>query len=258
MSTYLQIVNDAGSVIVDDNTPWLCVTRHLLLSAIGVYNTYSNLAQGDSGAPSDRMITSCNSYMITLNSGESLVGFRADPGQEGVIISGHPLSSTQYVITVAVVTGHTLDASKIHVYVYGTCTADTEHGCGIVAYNAAGKCVFSSQQQLLDVVGTYKTRYAPGGASDGSSKPWSSITNTFALRGADSNVAVIMNNTVADWLSQKNSNGQVVTYGLEFGASSTILKAYAVGTYQHRDVPSILPWLNLFFDLIFVNVGGEQ
>lgn len=234
MATYAQVINNNGTVSIDDTTARLVKTRSVPLS--GGYTALDQAYYYMFDASSDFVLGSYSVFSITLKSNESLVAVRALKDHANVMVLGSFVSAKTYKIYLW---GSRTDlntyASDFVVDVYGTVPSENISKSGLKIYNDSGVKIFDSDYYYLDVAGIYDSVNA---FTDGRVHYFNDFDDTVSIGGyTRKEHAVIINSAAKSVCMATTMNIMLVfmSYGVVFNNNSIYLKKMGTGAVIYSD-----------------------
>ena len=158
MANYVQVINNNGTVTIDDTTARLVKTRTITFSDDDVP---AYVPSGDlyyiRGYISDQYILGGYATKhITLQSNEKIVAVRALNKHENVSVLGGFVSPTVYMIVLQSSFANTnLYMSDYRFDVYGTVPSTELASLGFEVFNESGVKIFDSNYYYMDVSSTF-------------------------------------------------------------------------------------------------------
>ena len=160
MATYAQVINNNGTVTIDDSIARLVKTRSVSLTTS---ETTTEWPQNHFGIEDQYAIGRISRTQVTLASNEKLVAIRAKAAHNNVaFFSRRSGSSTVYVYAISNLVDRNLHRTDYTLDVYGYVpTTGASSGSGMQIFNAAGDQIFNSNYYGMDVKKTYYYDHSP-------------------------------------------------------------------------------------------------
>ena len=152
MAIYLQIVSDNQNVLIDDTNSRLTLRRVLALSESFYYRA------NDAAEDADGYFINCkvSQYRIPVASGEKVCFVRNSSNSQYITnwtMGGYHIINVFYKSNVSI------NLSAVKVYTFGDDPIVTDPHNGLLIYNAQGRIIFSSEQQILYKMAIYNNYY---------------------------------------------------------------------------------------------------
>jgi hypothetical protein len=153
MSKYLEITNDNGVVIIDDELARLRISRSFLLSTCTEETPMSGLT-------GDNTIASIKRYTIPLQTNELSIAIKPNLYNDTAGFSVELDSDNNQCIVYVFLSGYEFDASKYKILVLGNITSTTSPGwSGLEVYDENGNIVFNGLYDYLNIVDSFAFQF---------------------------------------------------------------------------------------------------
>lgn len=155
MATYAQVVNDNGTISIDDTTARLIKTRTVNLTTSETEPTWPS---SHFGIANQYAVGKISRTKVTLQDNEKLVAIRATKPHNNVAFFGRRTGSNiAYIYAVSNLANKNLYRADYKLDVYGYVpTTSSSHGAGLQIYNASGNLIFDSNYHIMNVNADYK------------------------------------------------------------------------------------------------------
>lgn len=209
MARYLEIKQDNGSVLIDDNTSRLCLRRYgKLWDLASKYSvsTYSYYGGGD--PDTDRRCVTAVQLTVPLLEEEILVGFKLTANDFGTCLNYSRKSQNEILVNVysspsGLHTGSDSNSiqalcESIVVYTFSKNVTATNR-FGLEIFDANGERIFNSSEKLLQIIGKHTYDYNFFDIN------FNSMPLSFTALENANNVIVIPNQFLSGWTRSPNS-----------------------------------------------------
>lgn len=253
MANYAEVINNNGSVTIDDTTARLVKTRTVSITASATTVPDADLYWIQSGDVDNKYVlkTYCH-QRISLNSNEKIVAIRAKAQHDNVAVLGGFVSATQYQVTLmGTRTNTNLYQSDYLVDIYGNVPSSGGTNSGLEIFNASGTKIFDSDFYAMDVSSVFNvfdkqlqdfkesaTSYSMGGYSiDGHAVVINTCINKPAFHprihqmgpafsvvyGAVFGSSIYLEKRVSEYITFLWQGGDVTPHGYSHSSSGIIL-----------------------------------
>ena len=157
MANYVQVINNNGTITIDDTTARLVKTRTLTFHDDAPYYLTSQDVYYIRGYIANQYILGGYATQhVTLQSNEKIVAVRASNKHENVAVLGGFVSPTDYMITLqSNYANNNLYMSDFLIDVYGTVPSTELASLGFEVFNENQVKIFDSNYYYMDVASTF-------------------------------------------------------------------------------------------------------
>lgn len=217
MATYAQVINNNGTVSIDDITPRLVKTRSVSLTTSETTTVWPD---NHFGIADQYAVGRISRTKVTLTSSEKLVAIRAKAPHNNVAFFGRRSGTdTVYIYAISNLTDINLHRTDYVLDIYGYVpTTAASSGSGLQIFNASSEQIFNSEYYGMDVKKAYMYDHSPFNLTDcGEARV---VIGGYSYE--DTSV-VINNNMRAIWSPSANP-GYINTYGYGLVFSTASLR----------------------------------
>lgn len=217
MAKYVEVVNNSGTVTIDDTHPRLVKTRTVSITAGRTIVPAADYYYIKGYIDNKYILGSYCIQRVNLNSNEKIVAVRAKKAHDNVAVLGGFISSSKYQVTLCGSVANTNTYENDYLLdIYGTVPSSGGTNSGLEIFNASGTKIFDSDFYTMDVVGTFSV-------VNKDYKVFTNATTSYSMGGHSvSNRAVAINSCINSVYLHPKTQGTpwgTLLYGVVFGST---------------------------------------
>ena len=236
MAKYAEVINDNGTVSIDDTYARLVKTRTVSITADTIVVPESNYRDIKGYIDDKYILGSLCGQEFDLNSNEFIVAVRAKKQHANVAVMGGFTSAKKYQVSLyASLADTNTYKSDYLIDIYGTVPSSGGTNSGLEIFNTSGTKIFDSDFYTFDVSNTYSI-YSSTLNPSGQVIKFGDAQTSFLIGGySTQNHAVAINTSINKIAKHQDKQAKyqyymaVVMYGVVFG--STIFLEKRVSPY---------------------------